>query len=54
MDEQINIALYKDEICALLNAAQNQQARYDDNPSRVLADAIASLTGALLDEEVVA
>jgi|LakMenE01Jun11ns_1017448.scaffolds.fasta_scaffold8921664_2 hypothetical protein len=41
------IELYKDEICALLNAAHNQQARYADNPDPTLRIAIAGLGEAL-------
>lgn len=41
--------LYKDEICALLYAAQQQQYRYGDSPNPTLNIAIAAL-GEALDE----
>ena len=48
-DATATLELYKDEICALLYAAQQQQDRYGDNPNPTLRIAIAAL-GEALDE----
>lgn len=48
-DATATLELYKDEICALLYAATQQQDKYGDNPNPTLRIAIAAL-GEALDE----